>query len=126
MEMTAIEPAPASRKAQAFQYICDYIVARGHSPAMIDIARGLSVSKPRAKQLVDQLAIDGVIERLAGAQRAIVVPGLEQRAAIERLRSLGFTVNEDVFRIEPPPLPKDNLSLVAIIEHLSTDDDIGS
>jgi DNA-binding MarR family transcriptional regulator len=123
MEIGTIESAPASRKAQAYQYICDYIVARGHSPAMIDIARGLGISKPRAKQLVDQLAIDGTIERLSGAQRAIVVPGLEQRAAIARLRSLGFTVDEDVFRIEPPALPKDNLSLVVIIEHLGEDDE---
>ncbi|MEZ0495417.1 hypothetical protein [Sphingomonas sp. IW22] len=84
---------------------------------MLDIAIGLQVSKTRARQLVDQLTIDGLIQRLAGAQRAIVVPGLARRIAIEQLRKEGFVVNEDVFKIEPPDLPKEQLPLVAIIDH---------
>lgn len=117
--------AARSRKAQALAFICDFIVERGHSPAMIDIARALRVSKPRAKQLVDQLAIDGSIERLAGAQRAITVPGLTRRVAIAQLRREGYVIDADAFTGGMPGLPKDNLSLVAIIEHFPDDGETG-
>ncbi len=119
----AAATATGSRKAQALAFICDFIVERGHSPAMIDIARGLKVSKQRARTLVDQLIVDGDVERLVGAQRAITVPGLARRAAIAQLRRDGFVVDEDVLAVSPATLPKDNLSLVAIIEHLPDHDD---
>ena len=118
----AAATATGSRKAQALAFICDFIVERGHSPAMIDLARGLKVSKQRARTLVDQLIVDGDVERLVGAQRAITVPGLARRAAIAQLRRDGYVVDEDVLAVGGP-LSKDNLSLVAIIDHLPDDDD---
>lgn len=122
--MTAPSAATAvsSRKAQALAFICDFIVEQGHSPTMIDIAYGLRVSRERARKLVDQLVVSGDVVRLAGAQRAITVPGLARRVAIAQLRRDGFTVDEDILAVSAP-LPKDNLSLVAIIDHLPDDDD---
>ncbi|MEZ0495149.1 hypothetical protein [Sphingomonas sp. IW22] len=115
-----------TRKEQAFAFICEFIVAQGYSPGMLDIAVGLQVCKTRARQLVEQLTIDGLVQRLPGAQRAIFVPGLARRIAIEQLRKEGFVVDEDVLKIEPPDLPKAQLPLVAIIDHDPDHDDESS
>jgi hypothetical protein len=61
-----------------------------------------------------------MIERAAGAQRAISVPGLIERHLLERMRDMGMVVNEDfVHPDRAMPLPQGHLPLVAIIEHIA-------
>lgn len=112
-------PAPTGRKQQALDFISDYILRFGRSPAMSEIAVALGVSDTRAKALVKKLAAEQMIERAAGAQRAISVPGLIERHLLERMRGMGMVVNEDF--VQPTramPLPQGHLPLVAIIEHI--------
>lgn len=117
-------PAGASRKAQALAFISAYIVREGRSPAMGEIATALGVSDTRAKALVKKLAVEKMIERAPGAQRAISVPGLLERHLIERMRAMGVVVNEDFTRPDALlPLPQGHLPLVAIIAHIPDDDD---
>ncbi|WP_146168773.1 hypothetical protein [Sphingomonas aurantiaca] len=66
-----------------------------------------------------KLAFEKMIERAAGAQRAITVPGLLERQLIERMRQLGVVVNEDFANVDRVrPLPQGHLPLVAILEHI--------
>jgi SOS-response transcriptional repressor LexA len=105
-------PAKISRKQQALDYISEYILEHGRSPAMGEIALALGVSDTRAKALVKKLAFEKMIERAAGAQRAITVPGLLER-------QLGVVVNDDFKRGDRVlPLPQGHLPLVAILEHI--------
>ncbi len=111
--------APVSRKQQALDFISYYILEHGRSPAMREIAMALDVSDTRAKALVKKLATEKMIERAAGAQRAITVPGLLERQLLDRMRDLGFVVNDDVKNVgRALPLPQGHLPLVAIIEHI--------
>ena len=111
--------APTSRKQQALDFISEYILRFGRSPAMSEIAVSLGVSDTRAKALVKKLAAEQMIERAAGAQRAISVPGLIERHLLERMRGLGMVVNEDfVHPNRAMPLPQGHLPLVAVIEHI--------
>jgi SOS-response transcriptional repressor LexA len=109
-----------SRKAQALAYISDYLVRNGHSPSIVDIGRALGVSRTRAKALLHQLAVDRMIERAPGAQRAISVPGLKTRIAVEQLREAGWSVDEDIQRAEA--FPQEHLPLVAVIAHVADPD----
>ncbi len=112
-------PARASRKQQALDFISDYILAHGRSPAMREIAMALDVSDTRAKALVKKLAFEKMIERAAGAQRAITVPGLLERQLLDRMRQMGVVVDEDFARTDRVlPLPQGHLPLVAILEHI--------
>jgi SOS-response transcriptional repressor LexA len=112
-------PAKTSRKQQALDYISEYILEHGRSPAMGEIALALGVSDTRAKALVKKLAFEKMIERAAGAQRAITVPGLLERQLLERMRSMGVVVNDDFKNGDRVlPLPQGHLPLVAILEHI--------
>lgn len=121
----AFQPPAPSRKAQALAFIEDYLSRTGgRSPAMGDIARALGVGMTRAKALVHELAKDRSIIREPGAQRAISVPGLTQRMAIEAakaaLRADGWTVDDDVRRVDgPEPCPQGHLPIVAVIRHIA-------
>ena len=108
-----------SRKQQALDYISDYILEHGRSPAMREIAMALDVSDTRAKALVKKLAFEKMIERAAGAQRAITVPGLLERQLLDRMRQMGVVVNEDFVSTDCVlPLPQGHLALVAVLEHI--------
>ena len=112
-------PAKLSRKQQALDYISKYILEHGRSPAMGEIALALGVSDTRAKALVKKLAFEKMIERAAGAQRAITVPGLLERQLLDRMRQMGVVVNEDFKSADRVlPLPQGHLPLVAILEHI--------
>jgi SOS-response transcriptional repressor LexA len=112
-------PALSSRKQQALDFISHYILEHGRSPAMREIALALDVSDTRAKALVKKLAFEKMIERAAGAQRAITVPGLLERQLLDRMRQMGVVVNEDFAGADRVlPLPQGHLPLVAILEHI--------
>jgi SOS-response transcriptional repressor LexA len=108
-----------SRKDQAYHFITDFMKRAGHSPSIVEIARGLDVSRTRAKALVHQLAVAQMIERTPGAQRGIVVPGLSRELALEELRRAGYIIDEEIKEARRlPPFPQGHLPLVAVIEHV--------
>ncbi|MFZ3485300.1 hypothetical protein [Sphingomonas sp. 3-13AW] len=107
-----------SRKDQAYQFITDFMKRAGHSPSIVEIARGLDVSRTRAKALVHQLAVDQMIERTPGAQRGIVVPGYARQLALEELRRAGYVIDEEIKEARLP-FPQGHLPLVAVIDHVA-------
>ncbi|KAK0348704.1 hypothetical protein LTR94_036116, partial [Friedmanniomyces endolithicus] len=90
-----------TRKQQALAAIIAHIRRTGHSPSIGEIAAALGVGLTRAKALVHQLAVDKSIERAAGAQRAISVPGLFEQLVLEKLRADGWVVDRDA--LDPCP-----------------------
>lgn len=113
----AVLPALPSRKQQAYEFIKSYILRHRRSPTMEEIAIALGVSVTRAKALVRMLALDKMIERPVGGQRAITIPGLIEAELLDRLHQLGITVNADFVDGAVATFPKGHLPLVAIIEH---------
>ncbi len=112
--------AGVSRKAQTLAYIVDQLVTTGRSPSLEEIARYLGVAKSRARDLVKALRFEGLVEQVPGAQRALTVPGLARRIAIEQLRRDGYKVDEDIMHVAPyTPVC---LPIVAVIEHVADHD----
>lgn len=112
--------ARPSRKQQAYEFIKSYILREGRSPAMGEIAVALGVSDTRAKALVKKLAQELMINRAAGAQRGISIPGLMEQHIAERLRAAGVRMDGD---FAASAFPQGHLPLVAIIEHIADNDD---
>lgn len=109
-----------SRKEQALAFIVEQLVLTGRSPSLEEIARQLGVAKSRARDLVKALRHDGAVQQVPGAQRALTVPGLARRIAIEQLRREGYLVDEDILRVRTSTHV--HLPLVAVIEHHPDDD----
>lgn len=112
-------PIGVGRKDQVLGFIRDYLLTRGSSPSMPQIATHFGFSRQRAKAIVDMLVADKLIHRAPGSQRAISVPGLQREQLIAALRRHGVTVDDDFNAFDAVlPLPQGNLPLVAIIEHI--------
>lgn len=107
---------PIGRRDQAFAFITNFLMERGYSPSIVEIADGLGVGKTRAKALLHQLAVLKMIERVPGSQRAIRVPGLSEQLVIDKLRAGGWKVDRDLEVLEA--CPQEHLALVAILEHI--------
>lgn len=107
---------PLGRRDQAYSFITTFLMERGYSPSIVEIADGLGVGKTRAKALLHQLAVLKMIERVPGSQRAIRVPGLSEQLVIDKLRADGWKVDRDIEVVEP--CPQEHLALVAILEHV--------
>lgn len=124
---TSLGGALPGRKAEALAFIETFLITKGHSPTIDEIAAALGVSKTRMKELVRQLARDGAIVRAPGAQRGISVPGLTRRMEIEHakalLRASGHKIDEDFLpEDERTPCPKGHLPIVAVIAHIARPD----
>lgn len=116
LPLTIENAQPATRRDEAYVFIRTYIIQNGHSPAMQDVAKALDVSKTRATDLVHQLAVRKMIERVPGAQRGITIPGLLREMVLEELRREGYIVDRDV--LTGGPCPQGHLPLIAILEHV--------
>lgn len=109
-----------TRPVQAFAFICAELVRANRSPSLGEIARHLGVAKSRAGQLVAALRHAGAVHQVPGAQRALTIPGLERRLAIEHLRREGFIIDEDIMHVRPSTPVQ--LPIVAVIDHRRRDD----
>lgn len=107
---------PLGRRDQAYAFITTFLIERGYSPSIVEIADGLGVGKTRAKALLHQLAVLKMIERVPGSQRAIRVPGLSEQLVIDKLRADGWKVDRDLEVVQA--CPQEHLALVAILEHV--------
>ncbi len=114
--LTIENARPATRRDEAYLFIRTFIIERGHSPSMDEVAMALGVKKTRAKALVHQLAFRKMIDRVPGAQRGITIPGLVRELVLEELRREGYVVNQDV--LTGGPCPQGHLPLIAILEHV--------
>jgi biotin operon repressor len=92
-----LSPAISSRKLQALRFIKEYFREWGKSPSLGEIGGSLGVSRKRAFELVQALAVEGSIIVKPGA-RGIILPEPAEMMMREdlllQLRAHGFTVVE--------------------------------
>jgi SOS-response transcriptional repressor LexA len=85
--------AAVPRRYEALAYIIERIVQTGTSPSYDEIADQLGVRKTRARELVDQLVGEGLVERPLGKQRSFRVRDVagSRNILVEVLNRLGWT-----------------------------------
>jgi DNA-binding GntR family transcriptional regulator len=107
------------RRDQALAFIIDRIVRTSICPTLDEISQALGVSKPRVRELIDQLVDAGLIERTVGTQRNLRVRDVAHcRSMLEvSLRRLGWATVGAAGSLEPP-LPKVQLPMLAPFEHI--------
>ena len=80
------------RRYEALAFIIERIVQTRMSPSYDEIADALQVRKTRARELVEQLIGEGLVQRQVGRQRSFVVRDLTRSRTIlvEVLNRLGW------------------------------------
>jgi SOS-response transcriptional repressor LexA len=119
--MAGVSPAPR-RRDEALAFIIDRLVRTGMAPSTDEIGRALDVCSTRAKQLVNQLIADGVVERTPGAKRGLVVRDVTLCRSIvdQALRRMGWAVSEPMGE-QQQAFPKRQLPRLPAFEHLPED-----
>lgn len=107
------------RRDQALAFIIERIVRTSICPTLDEIGQALEVSKPRVRELIDQLVDAGLIERTVGTQRNLRVRDVAQcRSMVEvSLRRLGWATASPEGTLEPTR-PKVQLPMLAPFEHI--------
>lgn len=123
--------AKPRRRDEALAFVIDRLVRTGSSPTFEEIGGKLGVSKTRAQELVEQLIVNGVIEKVPGAQRALRVRDVTHaRHLVDQFaRSLGWAVASPLGALEQPsvptavkPLPHVQLPVLPAFEHFPDND----
>ena len=70
------------RRYEALAYIVEQLVRTGHSPTYDEIGDALGVKKTRARELVDQLIGEQIVDRPAGKHRSFVIRDVTHSRAI--------------------------------------------
>lgn len=96
--------AAIPRRYEALAYIIERIVQTGTSPSYDEIADRLGVRKTRARELVDQLIAEGLVERPLGKQRSFRVRDVSgsRNILVEVLNRLGWTDAVPLGQLEQP------------------------
>ncbi len=109
------------RRDEALAIIIERIARDGVPPTEDEIGLAMrpKVSRARARQLVDQLVVDGDIEKRPGGQRNIrVLDVAHARALLEQAaRRLGWVVSAPMGALQPP-CQQGQLPRVPPFEHL--------
>lgn len=114
---TAIAAVP--RRYEALAFIIERIVQSGTSPTFDEIADALGVRKTRARELVEQLIGEELVERVLGKQRSFRVRDVAQsrNLLVEVLNRLGWTDATPLGILEQPRT-HERLPLLPPFEHL--------
>lgn len=91
-------------RALVLAFLRRYILAHGDSPSLGQIADHVGISKSHAKDILDRLERDRAIRRLPAMPRRKrrIVLTENQGRAVETLRALGWTINEDTRSADSP------------------------
>lgn len=115
-----LTPEMSSRKLQVLDFIKRYYAAWGSSPSYGEIAAGLTISRTRAKAIVNRLASEGQINREPGGRRGITLPvpahPLTEADALLLLRREGWTVDADAQRLDLSASPCTNPTLPPVFD----------
>lgn len=99
-------PTTSPRRIEALAYIIERIQRSGTSPSYGEIGRALrpEVDKSRARQLVDQLVVLGVIERPPASRRGIRIRDLVRCRELidEALGQKGWHHSKALGSLQPP------------------------
>lgn len=111
--------AAVPRRYEALAYIIEQIVQTGMSPTYDEIADQLGVRKTRARELIEQLIGEGLVERVLGKQRSFRVRDVAQsrNILVEVLNRLGWADSVPFGTLEQPRT-HERLSMLPPFEHL--------
>lgn len=114
---TVITAVP--RRYEALAFIIERIVQTRTSPSYDEIADALKVRKTRARELVEQLIAEGLIQRQVGRQRSFIVRDLTRSRTIlvEVLNRLGWTDSMPLGGLTQP-CTIEQLPMLPPFEHL--------
>jgi hypothetical protein len=102
-----LTPAMSSRKLHALDFIKRYFVEWGQSPTIGELAAELGVSRQRAHGIVRQLAVEKMIEVVAGKPRGIrLIDRAEELSEVDvllRLVADGWMIADGDKTIVAPP-----------------------
>lgn len=120
-ETIRLQPAMVSRKLQVLAFIKRYYVEYAVSPTQGEIALGLRLAKARVQALVRQLDAEGLVRRVRGKRRGIMLAdGAKHVSDIDALLQLqraGWVVNSGQSELVPPyPFP--SLTLPVQLDHI--------
>lgn len=96
-----LTPAMSSRRLQVLDFVRDYIASHNASPSEYEIAAGVGISRPRARELLKALVKAGQLKRRPGPRGLMLPSAIEE--AKRRLRDHGYTVDEDLLAAAPRP-----------------------
>lgn len=122
-----LSPTMSSRKLHALDFIKRYFARWSYSPTLGELAAHLEVSTKRAHELVHQLAVEKMIEHIAGKTRGIRLidrgEELSEADVLLRLTNMGWTIGKDDRIIEPPieasfPLTEKGLHPLPYLDHV--------
>lgn len=107
------------RRDEVLAFVVAEIVRTGASPTIQEIADALKVSKPRVRELLAQLVLDGVVHVIRGTQRGIRVIDMSEtrRSLVDACRRLGWVTPDQI-----DPFPQEKLSRLPPIRYLPPDD----
>ncbi|AJP72941.1 LexA family protein [Sphingomonas hengshuiensis] len=113
--------AAISRKYQVLAFIKMFYLEHGVSPTQGEIAGGMRLSKQRIQALVRQLDSEGLVRRVYGKRRGIMLIGRAKRFsqvdALLQLQDNGWRVNVGELELTPP-LPIPSLPLPPQLDHI--------
>lgn len=112
-----IEPVP--RRYEALAFIIQRIVATGTSPTFEEIGISLGVGKTRARELIDQLIEEEIIDRPVGRQRSFRVRDVtrSRMLLVDVLNRLGWTDAVPMGGLAQP-CSQEQLPMLPPFEHL--------
>jgi SOS-response transcriptional repressor LexA len=101
-----LSPVMASRKLQALGFIKRYYLEHGASPSQREIASAIGVSQPRVQALVRDLERDGLVKRVHGQRRGIMLANRAKHVsaidALLQLQDEGWEINLGRMELMPP------------------------
>jgi SOS-response transcriptional repressor LexA len=120
-----VSPEMTSRKLQALDFIKHYYLRHGASPTLGEIAAGLGVSRQRAFALVDALEREGLVKRVRGQSRGIMLANaaaqVSESDALLQLQAAGWRVlvgSQELGQPFAAPLTDQGLSDLPYLDHL--------
>lgn len=114
---SAVEVVP--RRYEALAFIIERIVKTGTSPSFDEIAGELRVGKTRARQLVEQLIEEDLVDRPVGRQRSIRVRDVahSRNILVDALNRLGWADAMPLGSLDQP-CSHEQLPMLPRFEHL--------
>lgn len=113
MSQVSALPVRTHRKLIVLAIVKQHYIDHGVSPTISEIAGAMRVSTSRIKSLVRQLERDGLVKRVYGARRGIMLANRAKQVstldALLQLQGEGWVINLGRLQLVAPPFP--NLTL---------------
>lgn len=122
MSQVSALPVRTHRKLIVLAIVKQHYIDHGVSPTISEIAGAMAVSKTRVQSLVRRLEHDGLVKRVRGARRGIMLANRAKQVstldALLQLQGEGWLVNLGRLELVAPPCPELTLPLRPQLDHV--------